>query len=213
MPNPMLRQAVIPMVRANLVRSQKRAFTAGRPCMATNEGRRSALISQQTAKEWKDLTTPQKVVAATKTSVNMGLIAAGVAVTGTILYYVGSELFGSQSSTHVFSNALDRVRQHEELSAILGTPIKGHGEPSRSRGRRNRRIMHQLAEDTEGREHMLMRFYVEGPNNEGTCIVNMIKGDNGKWDFKQLYVDVPGQGYPSRRIYVEGSPDLSKGQR
>lgn len=174
-------------------------------------------------------------MAATKVSANIGLILAGTAITGTILYYVGSELFGTQSSTHIFSDALERVRQHEELSSMLGSPIKGHGEPSRSRMRRNRRILHQLAQDSEGREHLLMRFYVEGPDNEGTCMVNMVKDDNGKWEYRQLYVDVPGkeievtthcgenccslakalfwlagQGLPSRRIYVEGSADLRR---
>jgi import inner membrane translocase subunit TIM21 len=59
--------------------------------------------------------------------------------------------------------------------------------------RRNRRILHQLAQDSEGREHLLMRFYVEGPDNEGTCMVNMVKDDNGKWEYRQLYVDVPGK--------------------
>ncbi|GAB5593800.1 mitochondrial import inner membrane translocase subunit tim21 [Umbelopsis nana] len=201
----MLRRSLAPLQRAALIKQQQRAFTVHRPL--ANDTRRSALISQKTAKEWKDLTTPQKVVAATKTSANIGLIVAGVAVTGTILYYVGSELFGTQSSTHIFSDALERVRQHEELSAMLGSPIKGHGEPSRSRMRRNRRILHQLAQDSEGREHLLMRFYVEGPDNEGTCMVNMIKDDSGKWTYRQLYVDVPGQGLPSRRIYVEGSAD------
>ncbi|CAO3695440.1 unnamed protein product [Umbelopsis ramanniana] len=199
----MLRRSVTNL-RGPLLKQQQRAFSAARPSLA-NDTRRSALISQQTVKEWKDLTAPQKVVAATKTSANIGLILAGAAVTGTILYYVGSELFSSQSSTHIFSDALDRVRQHEELSAMLGTPIKGHGEPSRSRSRRNRRILHQLAQDSEGKEHLLMRFYVEGPDNEGTCMVNMVKDDGGKWQYRQLYVDVPGQGLPSRRIFIEGS--------
>lgn len=188
----MLPRSFAPFSRALLSQPQKRALSTCRPCLA-KDTKRSALISQETAREWKDLTAPQKVVAATKVSANIGLILAGTAITGTILYYVGSELFGTQSSTHIFSDALERVRQHEELSSMLGSPIKGHGEPSRSRMRRNRRILHQLAQDSEGKEHLLMRFYVEGPDNEGTCMVNMVKDDNGKWEYRQLYVDVPGK--------------------
>ncbi|CAO3656630.1 unnamed protein product [Mucor fragilis] len=155
------------------------------------------------AKPWSELTTPQKVVVASKTTVNVGVILAGVGLTSAIVYYISSELFGSQSATSIFSDAVDRVRSHEELVSILGEPIKGHGEPSRSKRRRNRRITSQTAEDQDGNPHLFMRFYVEGPENQGTVMLEMIKNEKQKWEYKQLYVDVPGQGLPSKRIYLE----------
>ncbi|KAG0181520.1 mitochondrial import inner membrane translocase subunit tim21 [Apophysomyces sp. BC1034] len=163
----------------------------------------SAIISQQAAKEWKELSTPQKVVAASKATVNIGVIVTGVVVTGALVYFVTSELFGSQSSTSIFSDAVDRVRKNEELVEMLGEPIKGHGEPSRNRMKRNRRIRYQIVNDQQDQPHLFMRFYVEGPNNEGTGMVEMIKDEKDKWQYKQLFVDVPGQGLPSRRIYLE----------
>lgn len=140
---------------------------------------------------------------ASKTTVNIGVIITGVALTSAIVYYIGSELFGSQSSTSIFSNAVDRIREHEELKSILGTPIKGHGEPSRNSRRRNRRITSQIVEDHNNEPHLFMRFYVEGPDNQGTVMLEMIKNEKNKWQYKQLYVDVPGQGLPSKRIYLE----------
>ncbi|KAI8643345.1 TIM21-domain-containing protein, partial [Parasitella parasitica] len=74
--------------------------------------------SLATAKPWSELTTPEK-----------GVILTGVALTSAIVYYIGSELFGSQSSTSIFSDAVDRIRGHEELVQMLGEPIKAHGEP------------------------------------------------------------------------------------
>lgn len=112
---------------------------------------------------------------ATKTTVNLGVIVAGVALTGTIVYYIGSELFGSDSATSIFSDAVDKIRQHEELVSVLGQPIKGHGEASRNSRRRNRRITSQIVEDANQEPHLFMRFYVEGPENQGTVMLEMIK--------------------------------------
>lgn len=163
------------------------------------------------------------MVVASKTTVNVGVILAGVTLTSTIVYYIGSELFGSQSATSIFSDAVDRIRNHEELVSVLGEPVKGHGEPSRNSRRRNRRITSQVVEDHNNEPHLFMRFYVEGPQNQGTVMVEMIKvnkrkfilkegwrrltvylqNEKKKWEYKQLYVDVPGQGLPSKRIYLE----------
>lgn len=172
-----------------------------------------------TAKPWSELSTPQKgiyiylseisltfsssVVVASKTTFNVGIILTGFALTSAIVYYIGSELFGSQSTTSIFSDAVDRVKANEEIVSILGEPIKAHGEPSRNSRRRNRRIASQVVEDQEHKPHLFMRFYLEGSITQGTVMLEMIKDEKDKWQYKQLYVDVPGQGLPSRRIYLE----------
>lgn len=61
---------------------------------------------------------------------------------GAIGYAIVSELFGSNSDTHVFGDALEKVRNNEKLADIFGTPVKGYGEPSSSKRRRNRRIQY-----------------------------------------------------------------------
>ncbi|EIE87223.1 hypothetical protein RO3G_11934 [Rhizopus delemar RA 99-880] len=57
------------------------------------------------------------------------VILAGVTLTSAVVYYIGSELFGSQSTTNIFSDAVDRIRASEEIVNVVGEPIKAHGEP------------------------------------------------------------------------------------
>ncbi|KAI8974423.1 TIM21-domain-containing protein [Pilobolus umbonatus] len=153
------------------------------------------------AKQWNELSTPQKVVAASKTTLNVGVILAGLALTTAIVYFTTSELFGSQSTVNLFSDAVDRLHENEEVKAFVGEPFHAHGEPSQNKRRRNRRIHSQEMEGPDG-PHLFIRFYIEGPLSEGTVMVDMIKGANDKWEYKQLFVDVPGRGLPSKRIYV-----------
>lgn len=115
------------------------------------------------------------MVVASKTSFNVGVILAGVTLTSAVVYYIGSELFGSQSTTNIFSDAVDRIRASEEIVNVVGEPIKAHGEPSRNSRRRNRRIASQVVEDQENKPHLFMRFYVEGTLNQGTVMLEMIK--------------------------------------
>ncbi|CAO3622579.1 unnamed protein product [Cunninghamella blakesleeana] len=172
---------------------------------AQTQGKRSSLVSQQAVKQWKDLTPAQKVSVATKTSFNFTLVGVGLVMTVGLAYVVGSELFGSQSSTNIFSDAVDKVRQNEELIQLLGTPIKGHGAPSRNRMKRNRRIQYQIMDDQYGKPHLFMKFYVEGPQEEGVGMIEMIKDEKDKWQYKHLYVDVPAyaNGLPVKRVYIE----------
>ncbi|RUS16701.1 TIM21-domain-containing protein [Endogone sp. FLAS-F59071] len=171
--------------------------------MATNNAqKRSSLVKQSTVKEWKDLTTPQKVIATTKVTANIGIIVVGLGILSALTYFIFSELGGSQSSTAIFSNVLERARSNPELQDLIGTPMKGHGEPSRNRMQRNRRVSYQIVNDKEGKEHFLMRFYVEGPLGEGTGFLEMLKDEKGKWEYKYIFVDVPGQGLPSKRVFL-----------
>jgi import inner membrane translocase subunit TIM21 len=55
------------------------------------------------------------VVVASKTTVNVGVILTGVALTSAIVYYIGSELFGSQSGTNIFSDAVKRINDNEKV--------------------------------------------------------------------------------------------------
>lgn len=53
--------------------------------------------------------------------------------------------------------------------------------------------------DAEGKEHLLMRFYVEGPNNEGVAHLEMVKDQRNKWEYKYLFVDIPGKQKSTKR--------------
>ncbi|KAF9917322.1 mitochondrial import inner membrane translocase subunit tim21 [Lobosporangium transversale] len=162
-----------------------------------------ALAHHTDKKQWKDLTTPEKVVTATKATTNYTVVAVGVLLVGAIGYAIVTELFGANSDTHIFGDALEKVRKNEKLQEIIGSPMKGHGEPSSSKRRRNRRIHSQVVLDVEGKEHLLMRFYVEGPDNEGTAHLEMVKDRHNNWEYKYLFVDIPGGVRPAQRIFVE----------
>lgn len=51
---------------------------------------------------------------------NVGVILAGVAVTGSLLFLIGKELFGSDSTTAIFSDAVDRINAHQEVQVNHG---------------------------------------------------------------------------------------------
>ncbi|KAF9927580.1 Mitochondrial import inner membrane translocase subunit Tim21 [Linnemannia zychae] len=181
------RSAHLPQSRiASALRVQQKSSVSVRG-MATDQSKKpfaagGALAQHTEKKQWKDLTTSEK---------------------GIIGYAIVSELFGSNSDTHIFGDALEKVRNNEQLKEIIGSPMMGHGEPSSSKRRRNRRIHSQVVLDQSGNEHLLMRFYVEGPNNEGTAHLEMLKDERGNWEYKYLFVDIPGGVRPAQRVFVE----------
>lgn len=65
----------------------------------------------------------------------LGVIIAGIGVTGVILYTLFSELFSSNSPYGVFSDARVRCMEHPKIVDLLGAPLKAYGEETR-RGRR-----------------------------------------------------------------------------
>ncbi|KAF9173802.1 mitochondrial import inner membrane translocase subunit tim21 [Mortierella sp. AD011] len=207
-------QQHLPLKSRILLRSNwkqpARNMATGQPKSNKPERPLSALAHHTEKKQWKDLSTPEKVVTATKTTTNYAVVAAGVVLVGAIGYAIVSELFGSNSDTHVFGDALEKVRNNEKLVEILGTPIKGHGEPSSSSRRRNRRIHSQVVLDTGGKEHLLMRFYVEGPDNEGTAHLEMVKDQRNNWEYKYLFVDIPGGVRAAERVFVEYNKNAGK---
>lgn len=66
----------------------------------------------------------------------------------------------------------------------------------------------QIVLDAEGKEHLLMRFYVEGPDNEGTAHLEMIKDQRGKWEYKYLFVDIPGKRNKDKFAWTELKNEL-----
>jgi len=109
-----------------------------------------------------------------KASVNTSVIVIGTVIFLALSYYVGSELFIRFSPTSLFTDALDRIRQHSELAKVLGEPISGHGEASRSRLQRNRRLGYETMKDVLGREHIVMRFFVEGAVDSGVVFLDAL---------------------------------------
>ncbi|KAI7872366.1 TIM21-domain-containing protein [Spinellus fusiger] len=190
------------LLRSPVSRSCARVRCYVNPAQPKQRTTAELIAAQNTPRAWNELTRPQKVVAASKTSFNVLLLSVGAALTLGAVYYVTSELLSSQSPTAIFREAVERAKANSSLVALLGEPIQSYGTPSSNARRRNRRIHYRLAEDAYGEPHMLMVFHMEGSLSQGTGRVDMVKNDKDQWEFKSLVVDVPGQGLPSRRFVI-----------
>ncbi|KAJ3342397.1 hypothetical protein HDU93_002513 [Gonapodya sp. JEL0774] len=120
------------------------------------------------------------------------------------MYTVGSELLGDTSSTTVFRELLERVKEHERVGELVGTPIRGTVDQS-SRARTVKTVNHHIVQDpVTGQQKMIVRFYIQGAKSTGTVNGEMVLDPSGvHWTPFYLYVDVPGQGLPSERVVVE----------
>ncbi|CAG8620576.1 9604_t:CDS:2 [Paraglomus occultum] len=163
-----------------------------------------ALVERDKIRRWESLTPKEKVVGATKTTINLGVIALGIGLFGTVFYFLTHELFSPAGSTKVFGEALEKIRTHPQCQEALGTPIKGLGQPGHSRRHRNMRVHLNNVMKTDGTEHRVMKFYVEGPVRYGIAFLDQAKDENDNWKTEVLVVDLPANGlHRPRRIFVE----------
>lgn len=146
------------------------------------------------------MSTGEKVKEATKDATYLGVSLAALGTCGIIVYFIGKELFSSESPNGVYANALKRCINHDEVRVLLGEPIKGYGETT-SRGRR-RHVSHHIFLDPEGRKHMRMKFYLEGPDKRGTANLEMVTDiETGKYGCRYLFVQE--DLYPHRTVVIE----------
>ncbi|CAG8456739.1 4184_t:CDS:2 [Cetraspora pellucida] len=175
------------------------------------------IIERKKVKEWGDLSTRQKVAKAAKTTTNISVIVIGVGVL---------ELFGPKSSTKVFNESLEKIRNNQELVEaeishfsrvnfslniyVFNVWIFGHGIPVPNSRLRNPRARLRDVINTDGTPHRIMQFYVEGPLTNGNALLDMIKDNQGNWVIKYLVVTVPGYG---KRIYIEYNDDVNNKEK
>jgi hypothetical protein len=186
----------------------KNALTFSRRCMSTGQvqlrpraprkNQQSGLQSMEDVKLWRDMSSGEKVVHATKQTSYAGIALGGIALTSIIGYTVLSELFSTDQATAVYNRALDEIKQHAMVKEVLGEPIKGFREHHRGHWKRM-----QVSEGEDGRKLGFMRFGVSGEVNEGTVNAWLHQNEKGHWEFTHLNVETPGRGYPSRRLIVK----------
>lgn len=148
--------------------------------------------------EPKQLTVGAKVAQAGKDVSWVMVIIGGFAITGFLLWSIGSEFFSGSSPSTIFTKALKRVKNDPQVVEALGEPITGHGETT-GRGRR-RDIAYQEYE-VEGATYMRVKFYVDGSRRKGTAHLDLKKNDQGKYECRFLFVEL--KGYPSQTIVLE----------
>ncbi|KAI1336284.1 import inner membrane translocase subunit tim-21, mitochondrial [Xylariaceae sp. FL0016] len=159
---------------------------------------------------WTELSAAEKASRATQQSFNFGMVIVGLVLTGGVGYFLYTDVFSPDSKTAYFNRAVDRIRKDPDCLALLGDgkKITAHGEETMNKWRRARPIASTLKTDPQGNEHLVMHFYVEGPLNNGTVNVHLVR-HRGHQDFgyKYFFVDVKGQ----QRIYLENSDTKSSG--
>ena len=162
-------------------RIQKSKFSTA-PTPSSSQQENSALTTitfQQTAKTGISLTIYAGV-------------AAAVAFSG---YLIFQELNPWKLSPNgVFDDAFEFVRNHSEVTARLGTPVKGYGQDlgSSREGRRNF-VQHDSYVDDDGVKRIRIKFNLEGPN--GKAIVYAEKSANdGPRDFAYVILDHQQRG-------------------
>lgn len=150
----------------------------------------SALLQILEKKEQTgQLTTGAKVVQAGKDFTYVVVILGGLAITGFLMWTLGSEFFSSSSTSSIFSAALKAVKKDPRVRDLLGDSIVGYGEES-GRGRRRDILTQKYI--VENREYMRMKFYVKGSKRKANVQVDLIKNDRGKYDCRFLFVELEG---------------------
>ncbi|XP_055543858.1 mitochondrial import inner membrane translocase subunit Tim21 [Wyeomyia smithii] len=140
----------------------------------------------------------ERVKENTKTASYMGVILLGVGVTGILFYAIFRELFSSNSSNSIYTDALDRVKNEARVKDALGAPIKGFGEEN-SRGRR-RHVAH-TAYVRDGVQYLRMQFYIQGIRNKATVHLEKRMNESGDYEYRYLFVQL--DYYPHTTIILE----------
>ncbi|KZW02114.1 hypothetical protein EXIGLDRAFT_736823 [Exidia glandulosa HHB12029] len=116
------------------------------------------------AKQWKQLTPTGKVLRASARTSNFTVIALGASLTALLVYALTSELFSKNSPTALYNLSQDRINESLELAKHLRPPYRFRtNAPSATLPRhRNRSVSSLNATGADGREHLLLTFYLEG---------------------------------------------------
>ncbi|KAJ2490377.1 mitochondrial import inner membrane translocase subunit tim21 [Coemansia sp. RSA 2050] len=139
------------------------------------------------------------------TAGNALLIGSVVTLFGYITYTLYDNLFAEHGTTRIYNQSLDLVRANPQIKELFGTSIMGFGEPSHGQRQRQRAISHRQYEDAEGRNCLVMQYYIEDATKmrgeRGVVKLEMTEA-GGAWDYSFIVVDVYRNGQVAGRIDV-----------
>jgi len=120
-------------------------------------------FNEGTAKKWSELSPKGKAARATARTTNLTVILFGAGLTTVLIYALTSELFSKNSPTVLYNEACERIKSSPRVAKYLpGLLVFHNNPPSVLRPRhRNRHVSSQIVLDSDGREHMLLNFYVQ----------------------------------------------------
>lgn len=202
-PNPLLRPVIgqVPSSEKDLTCLKMCGFRPTilwlRPASTTTNKSTNALADAKDA-EAGQLTIGQKVKQTTKDASYLGVILAGLGVTGLMFFAIFRELFSRHSPNSVYSRALKRCQADPRVTSALGEPLRGHGETT-TRGRR-RHVSH-MEYVKDGINHMRMKFYIKGSRKSGTVHLEVRKSTQQGYEYRYLFIDL--DGHPEQTIILE----------
>lgn len=153
---------------------------------------------------WTELSAAEKTARATQQTFNLGLVLVGLALTGAVGYFLWTDVFAPDSKINQFNRAVDRIKKDARCAQVLGDPRKivAHGEETLNKWRRARPVASSERSDSQGHDHLLMSFHVDGPLRSGIAQLHMVKRrGQSEYEYKYLFVDVKGH----ERIYLENA--------
>lgn len=127
---------------------------------------------------WGDLTPIEKAARTTQQTFNFTLIIGGAAATIAVFALLYTDVFSPDSATVQFNKAVDSIRADARAVELLGGPgkdIRGFGEASWNKWRRNRPIASRTETDRFGTERLYMHFNVSGSKAEGVVQLHIAK--------------------------------------
>ncbi|OAA54832.1 import inner membrane translocase subunit tim-mitochondrial [Niveomyces insectorum RCEF 264] len=195
-------------------RTAKPSFSSSSSSSSSSAARRRAVtpFNDDGGVPWTELSAGEKTARAAQQTFNFGLVAAGVVLTGGVVYFLYTEVFAPGSKVVQFNHAVDRIKADPQCTDVLGgrSTIAAFGEPTWNKWRRARPIASTTRTDAQG-EHLLLTFYVRGERAQGTAQVHLVRqpGGGGGFVYRTFYVDVPGY----ERIYLENAPGSGGGDQ
>lgn len=121
-------------------------------------------------------------------------------------------MFSPDSRTAHFNRAIDKIKKDPRCAELFGDSRKiiAHGDETANKWRRARPLAASEKTDQYGTQHLIMHFHVDGPLNNGTAQLHMVKPKgHSDYEYKYLFVDAKGHD----RIYLENAEAGGAGKK
>ncbi|KAH9252900.1 hypothetical protein BASA81_009056 [Batrachochytrium salamandrivorans] len=141
----------------------------------------------------------------------LGGIAAGCLGCGFLIFQMLSP--SKLGPNNVFNSAFEKIRNHSEVVARLGSPVKGYGREFSS-GREGRRNFVDFDEyqNDDGVWCTRVKFNLEGPNGKAVCYAEKKATDEGPEDFEYIIMEHVMRGRKDAIALIDNRRVLSRAE-